>query len=99
MALSRGDVKIVVGTRAAAFAPVHDLGLVAMWDDGDDLFAEPRSPYPHAREVLLVRATQQRTAFLLGDTPALRRASHSSKAGGAARSWPIARLDAPRGRS
>lgn len=66
LALSRGDVQIVVGTRAAAFAPVKDLGLVAMWDDGDDLFAEPRSPYPHARDVLMVRASEQKTAFLLG---------------------------------
>lgn len=56
LAAARGQVKVVLGTRAAAFAPVHDLGLLAMWDDGDDLFAEPRAPYPHAREVLLLRA-------------------------------------------
>lgn len=66
LAASRGDVQVVLGTRAAAFAPVRDLGLVAMWDDGDDLFAEPRSPYPHAREVLLLRATSQETALLMG---------------------------------
>ena len=48
----RGEVSVVAGTRAAAFAPVRDLGLVVMWDDGDDLYAEPRAPYPHAREVL-----------------------------------------------
>lgn len=39
---SRGHVRCVVGTRAAAFAPVRDLGLVAWWDDGDDLHDEPR---------------------------------------------------------
>ncbi len=66
LAASRGDVQVVLGTRAAAFAPVKDLGLVAMWDDGDDLFAEPRSPYPHAREVLLLRAATQETALLIG---------------------------------
>ena len=54
--MARGTRRIVVGTRAAAFAPVHDLGLAAIWDDGDDLHAEPRAPYPHAREVLLTRA-------------------------------------------
>ncbi|HEY7225223.1 MAG TPA: primosomal protein N' [Micromonosporaceae bacterium] len=53
---SRGQVCAVVGTRAAAFAPVRDLGLVAIWDDGDDLHAEPRAPYPHALQVLLTRA-------------------------------------------
>ncbi len=56
LAVSRGQVGVVIGTRAAAFAPVRDLGLVALWDDGDDLYAEPRAPYPHAREVLLLRA-------------------------------------------
>jgi primosomal protein N' (replication factor Y) len=66
LAVSRGTVQVVVGTRAAAFAPVRDLGLVAMWDDGDDLYAEPRAPYPHTREVLLMRAHEERTAALLG---------------------------------
>ena len=66
LAVSRGQVRVVAGTRAAAFAPVHDLGLVATWDDGDDLHAEPRAPYPHAREVLLLRAQQTGCAVLLG---------------------------------
>ncbi|RYP86120.1 primosomal protein N' [Nocardioides guangzhouensis] len=66
LALSRGARRVVVGTRAAAFAPVHDLGLVAIWDDGDDLYAEPRAPYPHTREVLLTRAERQGTAVLVG---------------------------------
>jgi len=66
LAVRRGSRKVVVGTRAAAFAPVHDLGLVAIWDDGDDLYAEPRAPYPHTREVLLLRAKRDATAVLLG---------------------------------
>ena len=60
----RGHVDVVVGTRAAAFAPVHDLGLVAWWDDGDDLLDEPRAPYPHVREVLLARAAHEGAAIL-----------------------------------
>ncbi len=66
LAVSRGLAPIVVGTRAAALSPVHDLGLVAIWDDGDDLYAEPRAPYPHAREVLLLRAHHEGAAALLG---------------------------------
>ena len=66
LAVSRGVRKIVIGTRSAAFAPVHDLGLVVIWDDGDDLHAEPRAPYPHAREVLMLRADQEQTAALIG---------------------------------
>ncbi|WP_326555671.1 primosomal protein N' [Micromonospora sp. NBC_01813] len=66
LAASRGLVKVVIGTRAAMFAPVADLGLVAIWDDGDDVHAEPRAPYPHARDVLLTRAQFGETAVLLG---------------------------------
>ncbi|HZK35823.1 MAG TPA: primosomal protein N' [Aeromicrobium sp.] len=66
LALSRGIVSVVVGTRAAAFAPVDSLGLVAIFDDGDDLFAEQRTPYPHAREVLLTRALDANCAVLVG---------------------------------
>jgi primosomal protein N' (replication factor Y) len=61
-----GRARVVIGTRAAAFAPVADLGLVAMWDDGDESYAEPRAPYPNAREVLLLRAYRHKCAALLG---------------------------------
>jgi len=63
--LLAGTAKIAIGTRSAAFAPVQDLGLVACWDDGDDLHIEQRAPYAHAREVLLLRAGQEGTACLL----------------------------------
>jgi len=64
--ISRGAVGAVVGARAAAFAPVADLGLVVCWDDGNDLHAEPRAPYPHAREVLLQRAHDRGAGALVG---------------------------------
>jgi len=62
----RGAADVVVGTRAAAFAPVRRLGLAAIWDDGDDLHSEPRAPYPHVREVLTQRAYLERSALLVG---------------------------------
>jgi primosomal protein N' (replication factor Y) len=66
LAASRHQVPVVAGTRAAMFAPVAALGLVVIWDDGDDLHAEPRAPYPHAREVLLTRARLADCAALVG---------------------------------
>ena len=54
--LARGTVRCAVGTRSAAWAPVRDLGLVIVWDDGDDTLAEPRAPYAHARDVAILRA-------------------------------------------
>lgn len=65
LAALRGDVPVVIGTRAAAFAPVRDLGLVAVWDDGDDLLSEPRAPYPHIRDVLALRAVTEPCAVLV----------------------------------
>ncbi|MFH5823274.1 primosomal protein N' [Georgenia sp. AZ-5] len=61
-----GEARVVVGTRAAAFAPVVDLGLCVIFDDGDDRLAEPRAPYPHARQVLAIRAERERAAMLVG---------------------------------
>ncbi|MCU7724877.1 primosome assembly protein PriA, partial [Actinoplanes sp. KI2] len=65
LAAGRHRVSVVVGTRAAMWAPVAKLGLVVIWDDGDDLHAEPRAPYPHAREVLLTRASLADCAALV----------------------------------
>lgn len=66
LAALRGSARLVIGTRSAVFAPVTDLGLVMVWDDGDDTLAEPRAPYPHAREVAMLRAHQMRCAALIG---------------------------------
>jgi len=66
LAVLRGERRIVTGTRSAMFAPVADLGLVVLWDEGNDLHAEPRAPYPHARDVLLLRAHRRRAAALVG---------------------------------
>ncbi|MDJ0355537.1 primosomal protein N' [Paenarthrobacter sp. PH39-S1] len=60
-----GDVRVVLGTRSAAFAPVADPGLFCCWDDGDDLHVERRAPYHHARDVLLLRAEQENAGLLL----------------------------------
>ena len=66
LAALRGAARLVIGTRSAVFAPVSDLGLVMVWADADDTLAEPRAPYPHAREVAMLRAHQARCAALIG---------------------------------
>lgn len=65
LAVRRGTVRCVVGTRAAVWAPVRDLGLVVVWDDGDDLHAEPRAPYCHTRDVAVLRSHQAHAGLLL----------------------------------
>src|SRR5450759_3607570 len=66
LAVRRGVVSAVVGTRASMFAPVGNLGLVVVWDDGDDLHAEPQAPYPHVRDVLVLRAHRIGAGALVG---------------------------------
>ncbi|MGZ4514717.1 MAG: primosomal protein N' [Mycobacterium sp.] len=66
LAALRGQARLVIGTRSAVFAPLSDLGLVMVWADADDSLAEPRAPYPHAREVAMLRAHQARCAALIG---------------------------------
>lgn len=52
----RGGAPLVVGTRSAVFAPVPDLGLVVVWDDGDDAHRDPQAPYWNARDVAALRS-------------------------------------------
>ncbi|MFB7244807.1 primosome assembly protein PriA [Streptomyces populi] len=66
LAVRRGSVRAVVGTRAAMFAPVRNLGLVVVWDDGDDGHSDDNAPFPHVREVLELRASRDKCGFLLG---------------------------------
>lgn len=63
--LSRGIVQCAVGTRSAVWAPVSNLGLVVVWDDGDDNLDEPRAPYAHARDVAILRTHQANAGLVL----------------------------------
>jgi len=56
---------LVIGNRAAAYAPAARLGLTVVWDDGDPALREPHAPGVHAREVALLRQEQQGGALVL----------------------------------
>lgn len=51
---------ILVGTRSVVYAPANNLGLIQIWDDGDESHVEPTSPNIHSREVALIRQQQSR---------------------------------------
>lgn len=59
-----GQGRIVVGTRSATYAPVKNLRLAVIIDDGDDNLVDPRAPYVHAREVLVTRSAQEGCALI-----------------------------------
>ena len=54
----------IVGNRSVIYAPAKNLGLIAVWDDGDPLHGEPLSPYVHARDAALLRQEQQACALI-----------------------------------
>lgn len=65
LALTRGQARIVVGTRSAVFAPVQRPGLIIILDEGSDHLIEQRFPYFHARTVGIVRASLERCGLFL----------------------------------
>jgi primosomal protein N' (replication factor Y) len=56
---------VILGTRSAVYAPAEKLGLIAIWNDGDPLLAEPLSPYVHVRDAALIRQEQQGGALVI----------------------------------
>ncbi|WAB83374.1 primosomal protein N' [Microcella daejeonensis] len=56
---------IVLGMRTAVAAPAHDLGLIALWDDGDGLHVEPHAPGVHTRDLALLRQEDSGAALVL----------------------------------
>lgn len=55
----------IIGPRSAVYAPAKRLGLLAVWEDGDPLLAEPLAPGVHARDAALVRQAQSGCALVL----------------------------------
>ncbi len=64
--------RIVLGSRRAVYAPVSHLGLIAVVSDGDESLREQLAPYPHSRDVALVRAEQTGASVVLaGFSPSI----------------------------
>jgi primosomal protein N' (replication factor Y) len=55
----------ILGNRSVVYAPAARLGLIAIWNDGDPLLAEPLSPNVHPRDAALVRQEQQDCALII----------------------------------
>ena len=73
LAISRGDVKVVVGARSACLLPFKDLRLAVLDEEQDESFKQDsNSPFYHAREVALERAKAFGALVVLGSaTPSI----------------------------
>lgn len=54
--------RVVLGTRHAVYAPVHNLSGVVVLDDSDESHSEPLAPYPHTRDIALLRGSLEGSA-------------------------------------
>lgn len=59
-----GRPVVVLGNRHAIYAPVSHLAALVVVDDADDSHREPLAPYPHTRDVALVRHQQTQCALV-----------------------------------
>lgn len=70
--IRRADVRIVVGTRSAVFAPVANLGLIVVDEEHDTSYKQEESPRYHGRDVAVMRASRGGALVILGSaTPAM----------------------------
>lgn len=68
----RGEAKIVVGTRSAVFAPLHNLGLVVMDEEQESTYKSERTPRYNAKDVARFRCKYNKALFLMSSaTPSV----------------------------
>lgn len=67
-----GNVRVVVGTRSAVFAPLKDIGLIVIDEEQEHTYKSESSPRYHAREVAKYRVTRTCGLLLLASaTPSI----------------------------
>ena len=67
-----GQARVVVGTRSAVFAPLHDLGLIILDEEQEPSYKSENTPRYHARDVAKYRCVQNKALLILGSaTPSV----------------------------
>ncbi|MBQ2830161.1 MAG: primosomal protein N' [Oscillospiraceae bacterium] len=76
--IRRGDVRVVLGTRSAVFAPLQNIGLIVMDEEQETTYQSENAPRYHTRDVAKYRCAQDRALLLLGSaTPSVESAYHA----------------------
>ena len=67
-----GEAKIVIGTRSAVFAPLKNIGIIIIDEEGEGTYKSESSPRYHARDVAIQRCGYNNATLLLASaTPSV----------------------------
>ncbi|MCL2637129.1 MAG: primosomal protein N' [Oscillospiraceae bacterium] len=70
--IKSGEAGIIVGTRSAVFAPLENIGIIVIDEEGEHSYKSDRSPRYHARNVAKQRAFHHNALLLLASaTPSI----------------------------
>ena len=70
--IRRGEVRIVLGTRSAVFAPLKNLGAVILDEEQEDSYQSENPPRYHTRDIAKYLCARHNALLLLGSaTPAV----------------------------
>ncbi|HEX5412787.1 MAG TPA: primosomal protein N' [Terriglobia bacterium] len=68
----RGEARVVLGTRSAAFAPLEKLGVIIVDEEHESGYKQDQTPRYHGRDTAVVRARLSKALVVLGSaTPSL----------------------------
>ena len=70
--INSGEARIVIGTRSAVFAPIDNIGIIVIDEEGEHTYKSEKSPRYHARNVAKQRCFRHNALLLLASaTPSL----------------------------
>ena len=70
--IKSGEARIIIGTRSAVFAPLENIGIIVIDEEGEHSYKSDRSPRYHARNVAKQRAFHHNALLLLASaTPSI----------------------------
>ncbi len=70
--IRRGEVRVVIGTRSAVFAPVQNLGAIIIDEEQEHTYKSDQTPRYHAREIARRRCAYHKAMMVLASaTPSV----------------------------
>lgn len=74
------EIKIVIGTRSAIFAPLTNIGIIVIDEEHSDTYKQESTPRYHARDIAIKRSEYHNCPVILGSaTPSLESMARAKK--------------------